>query len=425
MIQALLSGVASIKSQQSKMNIIGNNLANVNTTSYKGTRVTFEDMIAQTIRAASRPSATKGGTNPYQLGLGTSISGTDTNNEQGALSATNRPTDLAIQGNGYFMTGDSFRIAYTRDGSFDIDSLGQLVQRASGERLLGWAASPTGTIDTTTALTADSVLTIPIGSLTATQPTENISFQGTLLSSQTPVVPGVTTVRVYDRLGAPHDLTMTFDNRMVPPAGSPPPGAMASWEWSATENGVGIGSSSDPGNDLLYFDASGALINTNGTGTLTVPGSSGTTPLVLTADFTRIAQQAGDTSFVSASQDGFPPGSLQGFGVSVDGLITGNYTNGLTRSLGQIAMAIFSNPGGLERLGNNQWRNTENSGNALIGVSGSGGRGSINAGFLEQSNVDISSEFTDLIVTQRGFQANTRVVTTVDEMLQELLNMKR
>lgn len=425
MIQALLSGVASIKSQQSKMNVIGNNLANVNTTSYKGTRVTFEDMIAQTIRAASRPSVGKGGTNPYQLGLGTTISGTDSNNEQGALSATNRPTDIAIQGNGYFLIGDGYRVAYTRDGSFDIDSQGRMVHRASGERLLGYNAATDGSIDTSASVTAESALTVPIGSLTATQATTSMEFQGTLLSSASPVIPGVTTVRVYDQLGAPHDLTMRFDNRSVPPAGTPPPGAMASWEWSVSEGATVVGSSASPGNELLYFDAVGALVNASSNGTVIVPGSSGTTPMTISASFGKIAQQAGDTSFVSAAQDGFPPGSLQGFGISVDGLVTGNYTNGLTRNLGQVAVAIFSNPGGLERLGSNTWRSTENSGTALHGVSGTGGRGSINAGFLEQSNVDISSEFTDLIVTQRGFQANTRVVTTVDEMLQELLNMKR
>ena len=218
---------------------------------------------------------------------------------------------------------------------------------------------------------------------------------------------------------------MTFDNRQVPPGGTPPPGAMASWDWTAAEGGVVVGSSADVGNDLLFFDAAGALVNTAQTGTVIVPGSSGTTPMTISSSFAKIAQQAGDTSFVSASQDGFPPGSLQGFGISVDGLVSGNYTNGLTRNLGQVGIAIFSNPGGLERLGANMWRSTENSGVALQGVSGTGGRGSINAGFLEQSNVDISTEFTDLIVTQRGFQANTRVVTTVDEMLQELLNMKR
>ncbi|MCE9557579.1 MAG: flagellar hook-basal body complex protein [Armatimonadetes bacterium] len=124
-------------------------------------------------------------------------------------------------------------------------------------------------------------------------------------------------------------------------------------------------------------------------------------------------------------QDGFPPGSLQSFSVSTDGVITGLFTNGLTRPLGQLAMAIFPNPGGLERTGNNLWRNTDNSGIPVVGTPRSGGRGIVNSGFLEQSNVDIGNEFTDLIITQRGFQANTKIVTTVDEMMQELINMKR
>ncbi|HVL39547.1 MAG TPA: flagellar hook-basal body complex protein, partial [Fimbriimonadaceae bacterium] len=134
MIQALLAGVASIKAQQTRMNVIGNNLANVNTTSYKGSRVTFQDMLAQTIRGAARPTDTMGGTNPIQFGLGVLVSGTDINNEQGSLNATNRPTDLAIQGNGYFLTSNSERVAYTRDGAFDLDANGVLVQPSTGER---------------------------------------------------------------------------------------------------------------------------------------------------------------------------------------------------------------------------------------------------------------------------------------------------
>jgi flagellar hook protein FlgE len=142
-------------------------------------------------------------------------------------------------------------------------------------------------------------------------------------------------------------------------------------------------------------------------------------------DFSAFSQLATGMQIQAANQNGYAPGSLQNYSVGTDGVITGIYTNGLTRSLGQIAMAIFSNPGGLERQGSNLYRNTDNSGVPVIGAPRSGGRGQLNAGFLEQSNVDIGTEFTDLIVTQRGFQANTRVVTTVDEMLQDLINMKR
>ena len=141
MLQALLAGVASIKAQQTRMNVIGNNLANVNTTAYKSSSVTFQDMIAQTITGASRPNATLGGRNPLQFGLGVSVAGTNVDNGQGSLNATNRPTDLAIQGNGYFMVSNGATISYTRDGSFGLDANGDLVQRATGQRVLGWTAN--------------------------------------------------------------------------------------------------------------------------------------------------------------------------------------------------------------------------------------------------------------------------------------------
>jgi len=158
---------------------------------------------------------------------------------------------------------------------------------------------------------------------------------------------------------------------------------------------------------------------------VTPPAATGVPAFPVNLDFSSISQLAAEMQVNASSQNGFAPGSLSSFSVGTDGVITGLYTNGLTRPLGQIALAIFPNSNGLERMGNNLWRNTDNSGVPVVGTARSGGRGSINSGFLEQSNIDIGNEFTELIVTQRGFQANTKVVTTVDEMLQDLINMKR
>ena len=421
MLQAMLAGVASIKAQQSRMNVIGSNLANVNTTAYKGSRVTFQDMIAQTIRGATRPTANLGGTNPVQYGLGVMISATDTNNEQGSLSATNRPTDLAIQGNGYFMVSNGDRIAYTRDGAFDIDAAGVLVHRSTGERVLGWTADPlTGTINQNAAVTTASQLVIPIGQRTAVQVTTNASFAGNL-DATTPItaapLPPVTdpawqtaTVRTFDSLGTAQDISLHFIKTNA-----------GEWTWQVS----GTGGTTVTGGGVLTFDGSGNL--TSGTpATINIAPAVGGAPAYDVAlDFSQIGQLSVETQVQSSGQNGFPPGSLQGFSIGVDGTITGMFTNGLTRPLGRISMAIFPNWNGLERMGNNMWRPTDNSGLPVIGAAKSGGRGSINGGFLEQSNIDIGNEFTDLIVTQRGFQANTKVVTTVDEMLQDLINMKR
>jgi flagellar hook protein FlgE len=451
MLQAMLAGVASIKAQQTRMSVIGNNLANVNTTAFKGSRVTFQDMLAQTIRGAGRPTAENGGTNPIQYGLGVLVAGTDVFNEQGSLNATNRPTDLAIQGNGFFMTTNGLRSAFTRDGSFDLDASGDLVHRATGERVQGWDFVRSGISETSAPITPSSGINVPLGRLNAVQVTSKASFEGNVSAATPAGTPSLanpggtdrtkpawtTSGRFFDSQGGGHDVTVQFFTRDDTPATPPAPvGAKASWQWRVVDaNGTEFGNS-DGGNsvaasgDPLYFDAAGLPIDTGTIPSITVNGA-GSLPFNVELDFKKITQLNTVQGTVPSSQvtlsyqDGFPPGSLQSFSVGQDGLITGLFTNGLTRPLGQLAMSIFPNPGGLERTGNNLWRNSDNSGIPVVGTPRSGGRGLVNSGFLEQSNVDIGNEFTDLIVTQRGFQANTKVVTTVDEMLQDLINMKR
>ncbi len=417
MLQALLAGVASIKAQQTRMNVIGNNLANVNTTAYKGSRVTFQDMIAQTLRGASRPSAGMGGTNAIQFGLGVLIAGTDVNNEQGSLNATNRPTDFSIQGNGFFMVSNGDRVAYTRDGAFDLDANGDLVHRATGERMMGWTADPaTGIINTNQPVGPTSSLRIPIGARTAVQQTTSINWAGNL-DMRVFDEPGLQSteaiVRVYDSLGGQHDLTLTLTETATPN------------EWSWAVSGVN-GDVVTGGGTLVFNPANGQLTSGSpGSITVTPPASTGVPAFPISLELGSISQLATEMQVNASSQNGFAPGSLSSFSVGTDGIVTGLYTNGLTRPLGQISLAIFPNANGLERTGSNLWRATDNSGVAVVGTPRSGGRGSVNSGFLEQSNIDIGNEFTDLIITQRGFQANTKVVTTVDEMLQDLINMKR
>lgn len=418
MLQAMLAGVASIKAQQTRINVIGNNLANVNTTAYKSSRVTFQDMLAQTIRGASRPTDSSGGTNAIQYGLGVLVAGTDINAEQGSLNATNRPTDFAIQGNGFFMLTNNDRVAYTRDGSFDLDAAGDLVHRATGERLLGWSADPaTGFIDTNIPITASSSLTVPIGARTAVQNTTTVVYAGNL-DSRLFTEPGIATtesiVRVYDTLGSEHDVTVRLTETATP----------NEWAYEITTDAPHTIAN---GTGTLTFDpATGQMVNGSPANvTFTPDPASGLPNFDMEFDLGDITQLAADMQVQASSQNGFAPGSLSSFSVNTEGIIIGLYTNGLTRSLGQIAMAIFPNANGLERMGSNMWRDTDNSGIPVIGTAKTGGRGLINSGFLEQSNVDIGNEFTDMIVTQRGFQANTKVVTTVDEMLQDLINMKR
>jgi flagellar hook protein FlgE len=425
MLQAMLAGVASIRAQQTRMNVIGNNLANVNTTAFKGSRITFQDMISQTIRGANGPSGALGGQNPLQFGLGVLVAGTDANMEQGSLNATNRQGDLAIQGNGFFAVSDGTSISFTRDGAFDIDAAGDLVMRATGQRVMGWQADNFGRIDTTLAIDSKSKINVPVGQLSAVQATSEVTLAGNLKGTAGATESWTTTVRVYNSLGGSHDISLRFENRQSPPAGTPPPGATSSWEWTAAEGTNPVGSSTSPGNSRIYFDADGKILNPEAMGTMTIPGGGAASAFEVDLDFSQMTQLATETQVAVKTQNGYPAGSLSGFAIDNLGTITGIFTNGLSRPLGQIALGNFANSGGLERIGNNLWRQTENSGIPVIGTAKTGGRGQVSAGFLEQSNVDIGQEFTDLIITQRGFQANTRVVTTVDEMLQDLINIKR
>lgn len=443
MIQAMLAGVSSIEAQQTEMNVIGNNLANINTTAFKSSNVTFEDLIEQQIKGAQAPTSTSGGTNPEQYGLGVQIAGTDINDSQGSLSATNVPSDLAIQGNGFFMVGDGSEVSYTRDGGFALDANGNLVQGSSGQRLLGWSANATGVVNTTTPIGANSTISIPLGELNAVQQTSSITFGGNLDSAATAA--GTTaattwsmTSTVYDSLGGAHDVTITFDNPQLVTGATvpaPPAGATSLWDWTATEdiNGVptivgGDNPATPAGNLPIYFDANGTEISGMASGTynqIAIPASGAAPAFNINLDYSQISQLSAQSSVAASNQNGFPPGSLQSYSVGDDGTITGLFTNGLTRTLGQIAMAIFPNPDGLQQSGSNLYQATDNSGIPVIGEPASGGRGSISAGYLEQSNVDISTEFSDLIITQRGFEANTKVVTTVDQMLQDLIQMKQ
>ncbi|MEZ5162791.1 MAG: flagellar hook-basal body complex protein [Fimbriimonadaceae bacterium] len=260
MLQAMLAGVASIKAQQTRMNVIGNNLANVNTTAYKGSRITFQDMLAQTIRGATRPTANLGGTNAIQFGLGVLVAGTDTNSEQGSLNATNRPTDFAIQGNGLFVVGNGARLAYTRDGAFDLDANGDIVHRATGERMLGWTADKaTGEIDISQPISPNSAINIPIGARTAVQATTNITWAGNLDAREfntagTAVNNAI--VKVFDDLGGEHDLQLTITESATP----------NEWTWTVT----GLTGETVTGSGTLVYDPTSGQLLSGALGSITI-----------------------------------------------------------------------------------------------------------------------------------------------------------
>ncbi|NPV53689.1 MAG: flagellar hook protein FlgE [Firmicutes bacterium] len=411
MMRAMFSGVSGSKAHQVRMDVIGNNIANINTIGFKASRVTFHEVLCQTLKNGAAPvPGGRGGVNPMQVGLGTGVRSIDTFQTQGNLETTDLPTDLAIEGAGFFVVSDGEKQYFTRDGAFKLDAANTLVNPSTGYRVQGWIADAAGHIDTTQPI---QDVKIPLGEKMLAKATANVKLRGNLDAGaavgDTVDVP----VEVFDSLGKAYDLTVTFEK-------------VAGGQWSLSASGDGSPSITSPSPAQITFDADGQSGVSTGSLQLNPTGGA-TTPQTVTLDFSTMTQyNTSSGSVVSmASQDGFPPGSLEDFSIADNGLITGVYTNGQHQPLGQIVLANFANPAGLERLGSNMYRSSANSGAALIGVATTEARGKIVEGALEMSNVDLAREFTDMIITQRGFQANSRIITTADEMLQDLLTLKR
>ncbi|HEY8491777.1 MAG TPA: flagellar hook protein FlgE [Dehalococcoidia bacterium] len=415
MMRSLFSAISGLRNHMVYMDVVGNNIANVNTTAFKSNRVTFMDALGQTLRGAGAPQGGLGGTNPVQVGLGMFLGGTDTMHTQGSLTATGKITDFAIQGDGFFILNDGNRNFYSRDGAFDVAVNGDLVNPVTGLKVMGWNADATGAVDLTQPL---QVLRIPFGTGMAASQSSNIALSGNLDAS-TPTAGTVSsTVNVYDSLGGLHTVTLTFTKNA----------AANTWDITLAENDPAITS-------LVFSTGSPTQLVFNSSGQLTTPAngniqvdlvySNGAANQTTTINFSDVTQYVQDAQLITSANDGFAPGSLVTFSVSKSGVITGMFTNGATQTLGQLALANFTNPAGLGKIGNNLYETTANSGQPLVGTPNTGGRGVVTSGNLEGSNVDLAREFTNVIIAQRGFQSNSRVITASDEMLQDLVNIKR
>ncbi len=624
MMRSMFAGVTGLRNHQIRMDVIGNNIANVNTVGYKGGRVNFQDTLNQVLRGASAPQGDRGGINALQVGLGMTLASIDIVQTQGNLQNTGKITDVAVQGDGFFILSDGMRQYYTRAGNFNLEADGWLTNPSNGLILQGWLADANGDINTNTPVDG---IRLPIGQTIAPIATTSVEFGGnmdsetnselsyasmnisdgphaatvelelipvgfnqfqynaivsngsitggtngsgiitlnldgsianvsgadfqvtptgsgaspitihvprlntpdggsfisdkaisqtlnlsptfagagtytstvddeqgnsmtltydvvlnggntydwtitgvaggalapgsastgsfdwTLLSGisnatgkvvvrstaaaldvtidSSPNAPGypsfrvvtkegefpstfaaakslVTTTRVYDSLGQPHTLTTTVTKS-----------ADNAWSWETVDD-----ANNPIGNGDLLFSNAGALVGATGGPLTFVP--AGANPISIMPDFTEVTQYASQNSEITSPfQDGFPMGQLQNFNIDKVGNVVGVFSNGMNQVLGQIALANFTNPAGLMRSGETMFEESSNSGSAQVGQAGQNGRGLITPGAIEMSNVDLSQEFTDMIVTQRGFQANSKIITTSDEMLQELVNLKR
>jgi flagellar hook protein FlgE len=422
MLRSLFSAISGLQAHQTKMDVVGNNIANVNTVGFKSSTTVFEDTLSQLLRNGSAPTASTAGTNPAQVGLGVKVAEIATNFSQGSTQSTGRNTDFMISGDGFFVTKAGNQQSYTRAGSFDFDGSGRMVT-PDGNVLQGWMAT-NGTVNNNGPI---GDLKIPFGQTLSPVATTAGSVTGNLAaeaSSSTPVGnPVQTQVTMYDPLGNPHQISYVFT-----PTGTPD-------QWDVSVNAGGTALATTPATVTVNFDpAAGATAGqiipaTDQTFTIDPSGAFPNWTGPVTADLSGLTQFGGNKTTAIAQSPvnggGSAVGTLESFSLGNDGTITGVYSNGLRQTIGQLALATFANPGGLTKAGNSSYMVGDNSGAPQIGTAGTGGRGGLSAGALEMSNVDLSQEFTGLIIAQRGFQANSKVITTSDQILQDLVQMKQ
>ena len=483
MMRSMYSGVSGLRVHQTKMDVIGNNIANVNTNGYKSQRVTFNDVFSQTLQSATGASEDtgRGGRNPMQVGLGVNVSSVDMLMTPGAAQRTDNPFDLMVDGDGFLVVGDNSGTYFTRAGALRLDEKGNLVI-PNGMKVKGWPADDKGE-----KIVQGEVQELNLNKFYSAEPTASteIKITGNLNPADSPVSGQI---KFYDSLG--NFYTSNIQLRYNVTAGSPP---VASWDAEPVlvdatgkisdtpasntflkltdeKGNVYLSGSGTPAvpevkdasgkvttarkpathpliagskNPKLSFDESGAFkgisepleigiagppVKAFNLNTFTMLDSKGNakgngpnaTAGGITANLSGLTQYSSKTN-LDTTANGQKAGTLSGYDIGADGIISAYYDNGDRKVLGQVVVAQFANPAGLEKAGSNLFRATNNSGD----FDNIGAAGSFQAGVLEMSNVDLSQEFTEMITTQRGFQANSRIISTSDEMLQELVNIKR
>lgn len=404
--------VSGLEASDQALSIISNNLANMNTVGYKGISPEFADLLYQQLGST-------GAGNPIETGLGVKLDATSTDFTQGNVQNTGVPTDVAIEGDGFFQVDSGAVAQYTRDGNLSINAKGQLVTQ-DGSNVMGYSAV-NGVVNNNGVL---SPLSINLGQIDPPQATQNVQINMNLDSSALTSSPAFnSTVEIYDSLGTSHLLTYTFQKT-----------GANTWNYSITIPQADITGAAGPvtlSSGTLSFNGAGQLTSpaTNVTGIAINNFADGASNqkfnwnLFDSNNGPLVSQVAGTSEASSSTQDGFASGSLSTFSIQSDGTIEGSFTNGQTVAVGQIALATFPNSQGLLRIGSNNYMASLASGLPTVGVPGTGGRGTITGGGLEGSNVDISSQFSQLILQQTGYEANAKAFTTFDNVVQSVLNL--
>jgi flagellar hook protein FlgE len=405
--------LSGLTAAQNQLQSVSNNLANIDTDGFKDQTLTFSDVFSQT-------GATNGSGDPLQTGYGVAVSSTASNFTEGNLNPTGTDSNMAISGNGFFVTQSATGAPdYTRAGDFTTNNAGQLVT-PSGELLLGYPAVG-GVVNSSAALQPLQVgtgVTIPAVVSTTIGITANLA-SGTAVGGTAPS----SSLPVYDSLGTSHILSISYTKT-----------AAGTWTYAVTVPSAditgGTGATTTVGSGTLNFDSSGVLTSTTGVVPISIPtlADGATSPLTLSGPFGTIANptitQTGLASGTSAATtDGFASGTLVNFAVQPDGTIEGNFSSGNTLALGQVAVASFANTQGLASIGSNNYQPTAASGSAVVGVAGTGGRGTVIGGSVEASNVNIATEFAKLIVAQQAYSANAKSITTFNQVSQATIAM--
>ena len=407
--------LAGLSANDRALQVIANNLANLNTVAFKTARPNFRDLFYQQIGST-------GSGNPVQVGVGTGISSISSLFTQGSIESSGVQTDVALQGDGFFILDDGGLRLYTRAGTFELDANGFLVS-STGANVLGFPAV-NGVVGSNTTLVP---LQINTGQISAPNPTNTIEITMNLNADDPVGTTFSTAIGVVDSLGSTHIVTANFTKT-----------GTNTWDYELTVPAVDVGGLITDPPVVLNF----GTLTFDGTGQLILPAADVTGITItgfvngannLTFDWqlydpnggSIVTQVSSPSATFTTRQDGFPAGTLLDFSIQGDGTIQGVFSNGQTLALGQIALATFPNVQGMLRDGNNNFLASLSSGQPNTGVPGTGGRGSVSGGALELSNVDIAREFAQLILAQRGFQANSRAVTTFDEITQEAINLKR
>ena len=451
MMRSLYSGVAGLKTHQTRMDVIGNNIANVNTTAYKSQSMTFSDLMYQTTQAASgaNPTTGVGGTNARQIGLGAKTSAIKTAiTTQGASQTTNDPFDIMITGDSFFIVNTGQNNYFTRDGSFYVDGAGNLAMTSTGYNVMGWKVDP----NDASAIKQDTVSALRVMTTeNMTYPpeaTKSARISGIIDKNDTNVnatAGKIMNLEFYDNQGYKYTAKLSvhstktdgqFTVQLDDILDSKGKTVLADkTKASLQQNNTNVTA------PVLEFNTNNGSFKNVGTAggtesTLTLHFDTGTFPSFtdITIDFSKCSNLNNNgSSTVSPIRGdakgngaGRKVGEMSGIEIQKDGMIYANYDNGCSRLLGQIAVATFANASGLAKEGDNLYSATQNSGDFDgIGKDITTGGGYMNTGVLEMSNVDLSSEFTEMITTQRGFQANSRIITVSDTLLEELTNLKR